>query len=587
TTTGDIVFSLYDVASGGTPLATDTHVVAVQDGLFTTALDFDSQYYDGRGLWLEISIRGEVLIPRQEFRPVPYALGLVPGATVEGALVNPLVTFINNDGTAVQALSTGDRGHGIVASNDGIDGVGLHAIKTQDGGAAIIAETMGISSPGVYAITSNIDSEGVYAVTSGENSEGVYAETHGNGSPGVSASTDGDNSDGMRTTTDGWDSNGITAITLGDYSEGVYAYTEGAKSPALYGESTRDVGVYGIGKDGGYFTTNQAGTSWPGSAGVNVSTKNALNPGIVIRTTGANSEGIFIQTSGKGSEAIAAYANAEDTTGILVGTQGTGNTGIYVFTVWSDSVGVYTFTERDRSDGARTITLGANSPGMNASTRGANSPGVTARSEQARGVEGFTESMNEWVPAIFGQNEGAGDGVYGVSQNRYGTVGISETNYTVYGDTKRTDHKYGVYTPDYMYAAKYDGGGADIAEYAAVRGIPEPGTVLVIGDDGILEPSTTACDTAVAGIVSTAPGVSLGTKEEGNDGEALVALAGRVPCKVDASYGAVKPGDLLTTSPTPGHAMKADNPQIGTVLGKAMGSLDEGTGVLDVIVTLQ
>jgi hypothetical protein len=119
--------------------------------------------------------------------------------------------------------------------------------------------------------------------------------------------------------------------------------------------------------------------------------------------------------------------------------------------------------------------------------------------------------------------------------------------------------------------------------------------VVVIGEEGILVPSSLAYDTKVAGIVSTAPGVTLGSDTNGNDGSALIALSGRVPCRVDASYGAIHPGDLLTTSDTPGYAMKAEPTIIngrgfypdGTILGKAMGTLESGTGTIEVLVTLQ
>jgi hypothetical protein len=154
---------------------------------------------------------------------------------------------------------------------------------------------------------------------------------------------------------------------------------------------------------------------------------------------------------------------------------------------------------------------------------------------------------------------------------------------------------YGVYTPDYMSAARYDTNAGDVAEFMPVSENVQPGTVLVIGKDGKLQVSTIGYDTRVAGIVSTAPGVSLGTKEGGNLGEALIAVSGRVPCKVDASYGAIHPGDILTSSNTPGFAMKAQPVNIGgveiykpsTVLGKAMGSLESGTGTIEVLVTLQ
>ena len=65
------------------------------------------------------------------------------------------------------------------------------------------------------------------------------------------------------------------------------------------------------------------------------------------------------------------------------------------------------------------------------------------------------------------------------------------------------------------------------------------------------------------------------------------AMAGLVPCKVDASYGPIHVGDLLTTSPVPGRAMLAKNPKPGTVLGKALEDWAEGPGTILVLVTLQ
>jgi hypothetical protein len=68
-----------------------------------------------------------------------------------------------------------------------------------------------------------------------------------------------------------------------------------------------------------------------------------------------------------------------------------------------------------------------------------------------------------------------------------------------------------------------------------------------------------------------------------------IALIGRVYCKVDASFGPVETGDLLTTSPTLGHAMKASDAEraFGTVIGKALGRLDRGQGLVAVLVCLQ
>jgi hypothetical protein len=68
-----------------------------------------------------------------------------------------------------------------------------------------------------------------------------------------------------------------------------------------------------------------------------------------------------------------------------------------------------------------------------------------------------------------------------------------------------------------------------------------------------------------------------------------VALLGKVYCKVDAGYGSIDVGDLLTTSSTPGHAMKADDPvkAFGTVIGKALTQFTGGTGLIPILITLQ
>jgi len=60
-------------------------------------------------------------------------------------------------------------------------------------------------------------------------------------------------------------------------------------------------------------------------------------------------------------------------------------------------------------------------------------------------------------------------------------------------------------------------------------------------------------------------------------------------CKADATGGPIEVGDLLTTSGTPGHAMKASDPlqAFGAVIGKAMGSLRDGKGLIPILVTLQ
>lgn len=143
-------------------------------------------------------------------------------------------------------------------------------------------------------------------------------------------------------------------------------------------------------------------------------------------------------------------------------------------------------------------------------------------------------------------------------------------------------------------------GGADFAENfdlsgAAMTAAAQPGMVVSIDPaaPGKLALSSQAYDRRVAGVISGAGGVKPGMmmSQEGTlaYGQHPVALSGRVYVWVDAAHGAIKPGDLLTTSPTPGHAMKAANPAKaqGAILGKAMTELKSGKGLVLALVTLQ
>lgn len=118
------------------------------------------------------------------------------------------------------------------------------------------------------------------------------------------------------------------------------------------------------------------------------------------------------------------------------------------------------------------------------------------------------------------------------------------------------------------------------------------GSVLSLASDGRLRVSDEPYDRRVVGIVSgagdTRPGIVLARDPKARN-RLPVALVGRVNCWVDASYGAVAIGDLLTTSATPGHAMRASDPAraFGSVIGKAMRPLSSGAGLVPVLVALQ
>jgi hypothetical protein len=137
--------------------------------------------------------------------------------------------------------------------------------------------------------------------------------------------------------------------------------------------------------------------------------------------------------------------------------------------------------------------------------------------------------------------------------------------------------------------------GADYAELVNVKGARsnyEPGDVLVIGNDGLgeIQKSSEPYSTLVAGIFATRPGL-MGSRES-LDKKAVqipMGMVGFVPTKVTAENGPIHKGDLLVSSSTAGYAMKGTdrNRMLGAVIGKALGELPSGTGVVEVLVTLQ
>ena len=136
----------------------------------------------------------------------------------------------------------------------------------------------------------------------------------------------------------------------------------------------------------------------------------------------------------------------------------------------------------------------------------------------------------------------------------------------------------------------------DLAEEFGVDpagdGVLLAGTVVVLGAEGSIRASDTAYDRSVAGVVAGAgdyqPAIVLDRKSA--DAERVpVAMTGKVACNVDASYGSIEIGDQLTTSGTPGHAMKADDSAkaFGAVIGKALRPIRDGRGLIPILVTLQ
>jgi hypothetical protein len=583
TGTYNVTFRLYNSKSGGSAIATDAHNVTASGGQFTTTLTFPASNYNGQQLFVSLQRSPDPEKPRTVIYPVPYALGLRPGAVILGDVTtNPSMKVINT-GANVAALiagTTGTNSPALFANAQGINSPAVYALSSSDIGVYGKGKTGGYFStnqagtgnaeyPGVNISTAHDYNPGIVVDTKGRYSDGVWVETAGQFSEGVGVHATGKYSDGVWVDTSGEDGDGLIVHTTGDDSEGIYAYTSGP------------------GSDGAWVETKASD-----SYGARIFTSGDESVGVYANTMGTDSHGVMAYTSGQSSNGVNVTTSGDYSDGVIASTSGLGSYGMSAITSGDYSKGVNVSTSGDYSPGMRASTSGRDSDGMNVFTAGDSSDGVIARTSgpDSVGVNGISvQSIGVQGNAINAA------GVHGNSSNKAGVWGVSVNDVGVYADTLRTDHMYGIMTRDYMSAARYDTNAGDVAEYMQVSGDAGPGTVLVIGKGGVLSPSSTAYDTRVAGIVSTTPGVALGTREGGNPGEQIIAVAGRVPCRVDASNGAIQEGDLLTTSSRPGYAMKAEPIEVsgrtfypsGTVLGKAMGTLESGTGTIDVLVTLQ
>jgi hypothetical protein len=479
--TQSITFRFYETSSGVTALLTIPQTVQCTDGVFSTTLTCPPALFYGDARWLGITVGSDPeMTPRQEIRPVPYALSIRPGANILSFETNNALSVSNAGGGTALSLTT--------------TSTGVHALDVTTSSSA--------GSTGVSVNTGGGNSDGIYISNTGSNSYGVNVSTTQFGSPG------------------------FYAATTGDSSQGLAVNTWGSNSPAV------DVGGWGTGSSYGvksYSANNYAIYADTGKA----DHKYAIYTPDYLYATGA-----MIESSDSNAHVIDVVATGISATGINVETSNT------------------------YSDGISVITTGPQSAGIKSHSYGDDNTcyGISAYSDHSSAI--YAESQHS--PAI-------------------------------YADTVRSDHQYGLMTPDIVRALNYETDSSDVAEYMPVNENVTPGTVMIIGEDGKLVESTMAYDIRVAGIVSTAPGVTLGANVTGNKGEEQIAVAGRVPCKVDATKAPIHAGDLLTTSDLPGHAMKAEPIEVGgrtfypsgIVLGKAMGTLENGTGVIEVLVTLQ
>jgi hypothetical protein len=190
------------------------------------------------------------------------------------------------------------------------------------------------------------------------------------------------------------------------------------------------------------------------------------------------------------------------------------------------------------------------------------------------------QSAGAGFSGVAGIHTAGGNGVYGSSKS--GNAGAFDGKVQVNGNLTVSGD---VFLP-----------GADCAELFAVTSDTAsvlPGTLLVIDSEGELAPSSRAYDRRVAGVVAGAgsyrPGIVLDSEQALRGPSARVSLIGKAFCQVDAGYGPIEVGDLLTTSDTVGCAMKASDRDraFGAVVGKALRPLQSGRALLPILLTLQ
>lgn len=236
--------------------------------------------------------------------------------------------------------------------------------------------------------------------------------------------------------------------------------------------------------------------------------------------------------------------------------------------------------------------------------------GLNEGSANGRGYGGYFESSTG--SGVFGSSTAVPSttnsvpaGVYGYSENGAGVYGESGTAFAWggYFDGNVKINGSLVITGDLFVDGSKSGYVVDLAlndgdrqlergDIVVVSGVAAP----VVGDLPVplVQQTEAEASPAVIGVVDRRYELNddgHGRMEEGpaapGDYLSIVTVGAFPTIKVDATYGPIEPGDLLVSSPTPGHAMRAADPGIGTVVGKALGALDEGTGAIAVMITLQ
>lgn len=316
-----------------------------------------------------------------------------------------------------------------------------------------------------------------------------------------------------------------------------------------------------------------------------------------------NSAGEFDARGGQGhgimarsdlQSAIHATYSGTAAWGLTVSSSGVGGVyatcsklGGYAVRGWASNTG-----SSSNSRGGWFLSSSPTGIGVQAEADGSDAVAVHAKSEGANGKGLYAETEGDDAESILALATGVrGVALHGVANSSAGVGLVASGGWKsaqFYGNVEIYEHGTNNKVIELGKGLDYAEGFDVVAGEHAVA----PGSVLVIDPEnpGRLTCSRNAYDSKVAGIVAGANSLGSGVRLGAGQFDHDVALAGRVYCNVVAFDEEIQPGDLLTTSSVPGHAMKVRDAERarGAILGKAMEPLAKGTkGQILVLVTLQ
>ncbi len=358
---------------------------------------------------------------------------------------------------------------------------------------------------------------------------------------------------------------GIYAYSAAPWGDGIYGVASNVGNYVNYGGHFKAAGVRGRGIGGFATGANGYGVygSATGTSGYGVYADSTNGDGLYARTHASNEHaGFFYTGNGAGLAGAALYARAYNTT--------------------HDGIAFWAENAHTLSTDATAVLSNAGS-GPLLKGFGGNGGEDEFRFEND-GTLNFFNSSHELTVRVDPEEGTGGVGGQITLYNGDGAATI-QIDGDYFGDGRVTTQELQIT------------GGSDLSEQFDVseRLNPLPGMLVSIDPErpGKLCVSTVAYDKKVAGIISGAggikTGVMMGQRGTMANGALPIALTGRVYCMADTSNGAIEPGDMLTTSAIPGHAMKVTDhaKAAGAIIGKAMTCLNNGEGLVLVLVTLQ